>query len=105
MEKPLRKLKINIHKKTSQGCQKLLMHEIHLKEDEEKETQFKKGVAFKTGSEDVISSEEDSSEEDEDTTATIVKELKKMFKSKKFDSRSSTKRDRYQAKWRSSQKV
>jgi len=37
---------------------KLMTHEIHLKEDEkEKETQSKKGVAFKTGSEDDISSE------------------------------------------------
>ena len=62
-----------------------MTHEIHLKEDEEEnETQSKKGVAFKTGSEDVISSEEDSSEEDEDTMATISKELKKMFESKKF---------------------
>ena len=65
---------------------KLLTHEIHLKEDEEeKGTQFKKGVAFKTGREDAISSEEESSEEDEDTMATIAKGLKKMFKSKKFD--------------------
>lgn len=65
---------------------KLLTHEIHLKEDEEeKETQFKEGVAFKTGSEDTIPSEEESSEEDEDTMAMIARGLKKMFKSKKFD--------------------
>ena len=65
---------------------KLMTHEIHLEEDEEeKETQSKKGVAFKTGSEDAISLEEESSEEDEDTMATIAKGLKKMFKSKKFD--------------------
>jgi len=65
---------------------KLMTHEIHLKEDEEeKETQSKKGLAFRTGSEDAISSEEESIEEDEDTMATIVKGLKKMFKSKKFD--------------------
>jgi len=65
---------------------KLLTHEIYLKEDEEeKETQFKKGVAFKTGSENAISSDEESSEEDEDTMATITKGLKRLFKSKKFD--------------------
>ena len=61
---------------------KLMTHKIHLKEDEEgKETQSKKGVAFKTGNEDDIFSEEESSEEDEDTMATIAKGLKKMFKS------------------------
>ena len=65
---------------------KLLTHETHLKEDEEEnETQFKKGVAFKTGSEDTISSKEESSEEDEDTMATIANGLKNLFKSKKFD--------------------
>ena len=65
---------------------KLMTHEIHLEEDEqEKETQFKKGVAFKTGSEDAIPSEDESSEEDEDTMAMIARGLKKMFKSKKFD--------------------
>ena len=63
-----------------------MIHEIHLKEDEvEKEIQSKKGVAFKTRSEDAISSEEESSKEDEDTMATIAKGLKKLFKSKKFD--------------------
>ena len=66
---------------------KLLMYEIHDKEDEEEKGthQFKKEVAFKTGGEDVISSEEESSEEDEDTTVTIAKGLKKMFRSMNFD--------------------
>ena len=70
-----------------------MTHETHLKDDEEeKETQFKKGIAFKIGSEDAISSEEESSEEDEDTIATIAKGLKKLFKSKKFDPKKSHKK-------------
>ena len=59
---------------------------IHLKEDDgEKESQPKKGVAFKTTSEDHYSSEDESSEEDEDSMAMIASGLTKIFKSKKVD--------------------
>ena len=51
---------------------KLMTHEIHLKEDEEV-GQTKKGVAFKTRSEEAISSEDESSEENEDTMAMIAR--------------------------------
>ena len=60
------------------------MHEIHLREDKE-ETQTKKGVAFKTTSEEYYSSEEGYSDEDEDSMAMITRGLKKIFKSKRFN--------------------
>ena len=59
-------------------------HEIHLKVDEE-ETQPKKGVAFKTTSEEHYSLEDESSERDKDSMAMIERGLKKIFKSKRFD--------------------
>jgi len=66
---------------------KLLTHEIHLKEDEEeKETQPKQGVAFKTISEEHHSLKDESSEEDEDSMAMIARGPKKIFKSKKVRS-------------------
>ena len=63
---------------------KLMTHKIRLKEDEEV-VQTKKGVAFKTANEDLLSSEDESSEEDEDSMAMIARASKKMLKSKRFD--------------------
>ena len=50
-----------------------------------KKTQPKKGVFFKTTSEEHYSLEDESSEEDEDSMVMITRGLKKIFKSKKFD--------------------
>jgi len=63
---------------------KLLTHEIHLKEDEEK-GQTKRGIVFKTTNEELHSSKDESKESDEDSTAMIARGLKKIFKSKRFD--------------------
>jgi len=63
---------------------KLLTYKIHLREDEE-ETQPKKGVAFKTTSEEHYSLKDESSKEDEDSMSMTARGLKKMFKSKIFD--------------------
>ena len=65
---------------------KLLTHEIHLKEDEEeKESQPKKGVSLNSTSEKHYCSEDESNEEDEDSMAMTRRGLKKIFKSKKFN--------------------
>ena len=64
--------------------EKLLTHEIHLKEEEE-EAQPKRRMAFKTTNEEPHSSKDESSESDEDSMAIIARGLKKMFKSKRFD--------------------
>jgi len=63
---------------------KLLTHEIHFKEDEEK-VQPKRGVAFKARKEELQSSEDESIEGDEDSMAMIARGLKKIFKSRRFD--------------------
>ena len=62
---------------------KLITHEIHLKEDEEV-VQIKKGVAFKTANEDLMSSEDESGKEDEDSMEMIARGLMKILKSKRF---------------------
>ena len=69
---------------------KLVTHEIHLKEDEE-ETQPKKGVAFKTISEEHHSSEDESNEEDKDSRAMNTRGLKKILSQRDSIPRISTK--------------
>jgi len=54
---------------------------------QEKETQPKKGVTFKTISEEHDSLEDESNKEDEDSMAMIAIGLKKVFTSKKFNSK------------------
>jgi len=63
---------------------KLPTHEIHLKEDEE-EVQPKRGIAFKTTKEELQSSEDESIESDEDSMTMIVRGLRRMFKSRRFN--------------------
>jgi len=63
---------------------KLLTHEIHLKEDEEG-VQPKRRLALKTMNEELQSSEDESTYSDEDSMSIIVRVLKKMFKSRRFD--------------------
>jgi len=63
---------------------KLLTHEIHLKEGEEK-LQPKKGIAFKTTKKEPQSSEDESTDSGEDSMEIIARGLKKMFKSRRFD--------------------
>jgi len=63
--------------------EKLLIYEIHLKEDEE-ETQPTRGVASNSN-EELQYSEDESTETNEDSMAMIARGLKKMFKSRRFD--------------------
>ena len=60
------------------------MHEIHLGQDKE-ETLSKRGVAFKTTSEEHYFSEDKCTEGDEDSIAMIGRGSNKIFKSKRFD--------------------
>jgi len=80
----LKKLKISRHLALDDLFGKLLMHEIHLKEDKE-EAQPKKGVGFKTTSEEHYSLEDESSKEAKDSMAMIARGLKKILKSNRFD--------------------
>ena len=65
---------------------KLLIHEIHFKEDEE-EVQTKKELAFKTTSEGLYSSKDESNEGDENSMAMIARRGRKIFKSNRFNPR------------------
>ena len=83
---------------------KLLTHKIHLKEDEE-EDHTKRGVAFRTTNEELYSSYDESSEGNEDSMAIIGQGLKNMFRLKRFDPRSSTKRNLHQRNMRKIRKL
>jgi len=63
---------------------KLLIHEIHFKEDEE-EAQTENRVGFQTTNEELYPTEEESSEEDKESMTMIARRLKKIFKSRRFD--------------------
>jgi len=55
---------------------KLLIHEIHLKEDEGESS--KKGIALKVTQDDSTSDEEETNDNDEEAFSLIVRSLNKM---------------------------